>query len=99
MTTLRALALAIAGFTAGSLFAAGCDSADAAFDCQSVCQRYHDCFDDDYDVGACRNRCRDASDKDSTVRAKADACEACIGPMSCASAVFNCAQDCGAIVP
>jgi hypothetical protein len=101
MRFIRALTLFAASFAvgAGSLFGVGCDDADAAFDCASVCGRYSECFDADYDVGACRSRCRAASDNDATVRSRADACEACIDDMSCAGATFSCAQDCSAIVP
>lgn len=100
MRNLRSRMLSFAAFCAMGFFgSSGCDSVDAAFDCQAVCERYRDCFDQGYDVAACRSDCRTASANDSTVRAKADACEACIGPMSCISSVFNCAQDCGAIVP
>ena len=102
MRLIRALLLLAVGFAGGAvgLFSsAGCDSADAAFDCASVCGRYRDCFDATYDVSACRTRCRDASANDATVRQRADACDACIGGMSCAGATFNCAQDCSAIVP
>jgi hypothetical protein len=100
MRNLRSLFLGTLALCGVGFFGiASCDSVDAAFDCQSVCQRYHDCFDKDYDVGACRSSCRDRAANDSTVRAKADACEACIDDMSCTSAVFNCTQDCAAIVP
>jgi hypothetical protein len=101
MRFIRALTLFAASFIVGTtgLFGAGCDSADAAFDCQSVCARYRECYDADYDVGACRDRCRAESDSDTTVRSRADACEACIDGMSCAGATFNCVQDCSSIVP
>jgi hypothetical protein len=89
----------LASCSVGWLGGAGCDSVDAAFDCSAVCNRYRDCYDASYDVDACRGRCRSNAEHDSTARAKADACEACIGDMSCLSATFNCAQDCGAIVP
>ena len=77
----------------------GCGKADEIFDCQSVCSRYHDCYDASYDVGHCRDQCRTRSENDPSVRAAADKCEACIGDKSCISATFNCGVDCGAIVP
>ena len=102
MQIIRALTLFAAAFILGAtgLFSStGCDAADAAFDCASVCGRYHDCYDANYDTAACRDRCRTASGNDNTVRARADACEACIDGMSCVGATFNCGQDCSAIVP
>ena len=86
-------------FTLGLAAGAGCDTVDAAFDCQSVCSRYSECFNSDYDVDSCRSRCRDRAANDESVRQAADACEACIDDMSCASATFNCAGSCSNIVP
>lgn len=77
----------------------GCGAADEIFDCQSVCERYRDCFKSDYDVDGCRQRCRNASENDPSVRQDADQCQACIDDKSCASATFNCAGSCSSIVP
>jgi len=93
-TLLAACALAFA-----ALLPTSCDSVDTAFDCESVCSRYRDCYDSGYDVDGCRQRCRNASENNSSIRQDADQCEACIGDKSCLSATFNCALDCGAIVP
>jgi hypothetical protein len=76
-----------------------CDEIDEAFDCQQVCSRYQDCFDSSYDVGRCRANCRARADNDSSVKAAADACEACIDDMSCSGATFNCGASCASIVP
>lgn len=95
---LVSLALA-GGFLVQVVSGFGCDSVDAAFDCQSVCSKYHDCYDSSYDVGGCRERCRAKSADDSTIRSKADTCESCISGMSCLPATFNCATSCGVIVP
>lgn len=76
-----------------------CDSVETAYDCQNVCARYRDCYNANYDVGMCRDRCRANAEDDATKRAKADACESCIGDKSCLSATFSCAADCSAIVP
>jgi hypothetical protein len=76
-----------------------CDAADTAFDCQSVCSRYRDCFDSSYDVGKCRESCRDRAASDPNVKGAADTCEACIDDMSCTAATFNCASSCSNIVP
>ena len=89
--------LFLGAFALGS--SVSCDSVDAAFDCSAVCGRYRDCYDASYDVDACESRCRTSSANDPNVRNDANACEACIGDMSCLSATFNCAGSCGAIVP
>jgi hypothetical protein len=78
---------------------AGCDSVDTAFDCESVCSRYRDCYDANYDVGACRESCRSRAANDPSVKGAADTCEACIDGMSCVGATFNCGSSCSNIVP
>jgi hypothetical protein len=78
---------------------AGCDEADKIFDCQSVCSRYQSCFDKSYDVGSCRNRCKDKADADKDFEQKADSCEKCIDDKSCAAATFSCVPECSSIVP
>jgi hypothetical protein len=86
-------------FTLGLAAGAGCDAVDAAFDCQSVCSKYQECFDSDYDVGKCRDSCRDRAANDPNVKGAADTCESCIDGMSCAGATFNCSASCSNIVP
>jgi hypothetical protein len=81
------------------LAVASCDSIDTAFDCDSVCSRYRDCYDSSYDVGACRDSCRTRAANDPNVKGAADTCEACIGDKSCLSATFNCGSSCSNIVP
>jgi len=34
----------------------GCDKTDEIFDCQSVCSRYRDCYQSDYNVDQCRDK-------------------------------------------
>jgi hypothetical protein len=91
---LVTIAVALGGFVAGS-----CDTIDTAFDCQSVCSRYRDCYNSSYDVGACRDRCRSRAANDPNVKGAADACQSCIDGMSCTGATFNCAGSCSSIVP
>ena len=76
-----------------------CNSVDAAFDCNAICNRYKDCFDSNYDTGACASRCRSHSADDTDYRHIADQCEACIDDRACTSAVFNCGVQCATVVP
>jgi hypothetical protein len=85
------LGLFLGAFAVGFV---GCGEAEQAFDCQSVCSRYQSCFNKDYDVSGCRDRCRNRVSRDA-----ADACESCINDKSCASATFSCATECVGIVP
>jgi hypothetical protein len=72
---------------------------DSAFDCHGICKRYQSCFDSDYDVSACADRCRDAAAKDSDYRRKAEKCAECIGDKACTKATFSCGFQCAAVVP
>jgi hypothetical protein len=82
-----------------SLGPLSCDAIDTAFDCESVCSRYRDCYDANYDVDHCRQSCRSRAANDPNVQGAADTCEACIGDKSCVSATFQCGASCSSIVP
>ena len=82
-----------------SVTSMGCDSVKNAIDCHGICQRYSDCYDKNYDVDSCEDRCKDNANKDDTYMTKADDCNSCLGDKSCASATFNCATQCVGIVP
>lgn len=98
--------LAILAFLASvSLSTSGCfgnddplSEIDEAANCNSVCDRYRDCFDSTYDTETCYDNCQAEVDRRGDPQAAND-CEACIDDMSCASTVFNCATECGALVP
>lgn len=77
----------------------GCDSADRVYDCASICSKYEECINDDYDVSACTSKCEDMADNNEAFEDKADDCQACIDDRSCAGAVFGCASECAGIVP
>lgn len=97
--------LGIALVTLGGVAAAGCgddDPIDAIkneITCNDVCQRYSDCFDDDYDVSGCTDRCENKATPDEEKEAQLEKCDACIDDKSCASAVFSCTTDCASFVP
>jgi hypothetical protein len=77
----------------------GCNEADSAIDCASICERYRDCVNDDYDVEECAERCQDSAENDREFRNDADECHACTDDRSCSGAVFNCLGECASIVP
>ena len=77
----------------------GCNPIDAAIDCHSICSRYSECWDANYDVGACEARCRDHSSTDTSYRRNADQCNACIHDRACATVAFNCTLECVSVVP
>ena len=96
---MKSVSLALFALT----LAIGCSAADPItnkFDCQNVCQRYADCFNKDYDVQGCRDRCEsDASNSDQK-QAKLDDCADCIGDgSSCIEDITQCTTSCGAFVP
>lgn len=85
---------------AGSLFAfAGCQPVDAAFDCNTICTRYKDCYDGAYDVAACADRCRTKAQATANYYRSVNTCEACIDDRACVSATFTCGSDCSEVVP
>lgn len=84
---------------AGLLVASACQPIDAALDCNTVCTRYKDCFDGDYNVDECATRCRKSAEADGSYYTSLDRCEACITDRACASATFNCGSECSNVVP
>lgn len=80
----------------------GCSAAEDVkdeVDCRQVCSRYSDCFDSEFDVSACQDKCEDNADTSEARRNKLRACDDCIDDKSCTSATFNCATECAGIVP
>ena len=68
-------------------------------DCHSVCQRYAGCFNAEYDVDGCADRCESAADSSEDREARLETCDSCIDDRSCSSATFSCADACVGIVP
>ena len=75
------------------------DEITNSVDCHTVCKRYADCFDADYDVDGCSDRCENRAGSDDDRQRQLRACDACIDDRSCTSATFACAGDCVGIVP
>jgi hypothetical protein len=85
-----------------SLTGVACSAADPItnkWDCHDVCQRYANCLDSNYDVGACRDRCEsDASNSDSKQN-KLDDCHDCIGENdSCVDDIAECSSSCSTFI-
>lgn len=96
--TTNALVLAF-----GLLTAAACseavDEGTNTVDCASVCDRYAECFESDFDVQGCTDRCEDEADASQSREERLEACNSCIDDRSCTSATFNCSTQCAGIVP
>jgi hypothetical protein len=75
------------------------DEVTSSVDCHGVCKRYADCFNADYDVDGCSDKCQNSADSDDARQRKLRTCNACIDDRSCTEATFNCAVDCAGIVP
>lgn len=96
--TVRRLVILALGVAA----ALGCSAVDEIsnkIDCHSVCKRYSDCFDADYDVSACTDKCESDANSSQDRDARLERCDNCIDDRSCTDATFNCASDCAGIVP
>ncbi len=93
-------ALLVSVCVAAWITACGADDAvDRVVDCDSICGRYADCFDDSYDTAECEQSCRDRAAEDEDFEDKVDACESCIDDESCTSGAFECANECLGVVP
>lgn len=90
-------------FAVALLAAVGCsstvDEVTNKIDCHTVCKRYADCFNSDYDVDGCTDKCQNSADADTERQRKLKTCDTCIDDRSCNAATFNCAADCVGIVP
>jgi hypothetical protein len=74
------------------------EEASEAIDCNSICDRFKDCFDKDYDTDNCESNCRKRAD-DPNHTDQEEKCSTCVDKASCGGAVFSCADDCAGIVP
>jgi hypothetical protein len=77
----------------------GCSQVEHLYDCNHICNRYSQCFDANYNVDDCTNKCKDNANNDSSFADKADMCQSCEDDKSCAGATFECATECVGIVP
>jgi hypothetical protein len=97
ITMKRTAAIAIA-LGLSSVFLNGCEEAEELLDCRQICVAQQDCVNDEYDVGACTDRCESQSDKDDDYRDRARLCEACIEDRACAEQQAQCAQYCSPLI-
>lgn len=82
-----------------AMLASGCRVFDSVADCHNICTRYRDCYDSNYGVMSCEERCRENATNDANYYKKVDNCSACIDNNKCATAVFTCGLDCSSVVP
>jgi hypothetical protein len=75
------------------------DEVTNSITCGEVCEQYADCFDADYDVDGCIDRCENDATANEDQERRLEICDACIDDRSCAEATFNCTDDCVGIVP
>lgn len=84
-----------------SLAIGGCGEADKIqnkITCASVCNRYKDCFDSNYDVGKCTDNCEAEANTNNDKDRRLEECDSCIDGQSCTGAAFNCATQCAGII-
>lgn len=97
-TTLIGALAAVLGLALMPSCVTTANQIEATFDCNAVCSRYQDCFDEDYDVDACVDRCTEETRNNEAQQAQVNSCEVCIDDRSCAGS-FGCVGECGGIVP
>lgn len=66
--------------------------------CNSICERYQDCFDSEYDVRSCTDRCVRRAREDEEFEERLRGCENCVEDQACAES-FDCVDECAGIVP
>ena len=59
---LSVAAFATLGIAGPAVTLTGCSEADELIDCTKICNKYSDCFDSEYDVDACVDRCERLED-------------------------------------
>jgi hypothetical protein len=80
---------------------AACDVTESisnSITCGDVCERYRDCFDENYDVDGCVDECESEASANEDQEARLEACDECIDDESCASAVFECTTQCAGVI-
>ena len=73
------------GLAGGALSACHSDAAD----CSSVCNRYRDCVDQGFDVGACESKCTSNAGKNRDFDDRLTHCEACTQDRTCSETVIS----------
>jgi len=97
---MRQVAIALMGIVLG-LSVTGCSAADQVenkITCADVCKRYKDCFNANYDTGACSKQCESQANSSADKDHRLTQCNACIDDKACAAAVFTCATDCAGVI-
>jgi hypothetical protein len=100
MSVVRTVFLTL-GLVSAALLGCGeeIDEVTNTITCGDVCGRYADCFDEDYDVEACTERCENDTTPDEEKEAELEECHACLDGESCTDAVFQCTTECVQFVP
>jgi hypothetical protein len=75
------------------------DEVTNSITCGEVCARYADCFDADYDVDGCTDRCENDATANEDHERRLEICDDCLDGLSCTEATFSCTDDCVGIVP
>jgi hypothetical protein len=90
---------AVLAFVAG---ASGCDdNTDTLFtgnNCDDACSRYAACYDTNFDVNACTDRCEASLDNNTFSAEVSDSCLDCIGDSACNTPTYTCSAACNAII-
>jgi hypothetical protein len=97
MSTKLLLAFALFGLPLMACAEDPVTTIDRSTDCSTICGRYKDCINTDYDVDSCEKNC--TAMKTDAETSTIDKCEECVDGKSCTNAVFNCTTECAGIVP
>lgn len=98
---MKSFAAALVILTSIAFLSLGCEATDKVENkvtCSSVCNRYKDCFDSDYNVDSCTNSCESEANASEDKDRKLEQCDTCIDDQSCTAAAFDCATECAGII-
>jgi hypothetical protein len=82
-------------------FSACSDATDPVvtkIDCSSVCNRYKECYDDDFNTGKCKDDCENLAEDNDAKQDQLDDCDDCLDDESCTSSTYSCAAACGKFI-
>lgn len=74
------------------------DPVTTKIDCSSVCNRYEECYDENFDTDKCKDDCENLAEDSDVKQDQLDSCDDCMDDNSCQSATYNCAVPCGKFI-
>jgi len=100
-TTWRKAIISASLFSITAAFGACSDATDPVvtkIDCASVCNRYQECYNSNFDDDKCKDDCENLAEDSDVKQDQLDACDDCMDDTSCTAATYKCATACGKFI-